>query len=86
MADGHGLGMHAAAFDDHVEIELVRLRDRLERSEDRILQIERWKVILEVAAVDGDLAGAFGHPDAGNCGLTATCRAFSSGGCHGKRE
>lgn len=71
VADRDRLGVDAAAFDDHIHIELIDESGGLERCENCVLEFDGWKVIFEGARVDGDLAGAFGEPDAGNCGFAS---------------
>ena len=82
VADGDGLGVGAAALDDDLEVELVHQRRRLERREDGVLKFDGRKVFFERTVVDGDLAGAFGHPDAGDGGFAAAGGALSGGGGH----
>jgi len=82
VTDGHSLCVGATTLDDDVHIELVRQGCCLERSEDGVLELDRRKVFFERAAVDGDLASAFGQPHAGNCGFAAASGAFGSGSGH----
>jgi len=86
VADGDGLAVDSAAFDDDVQIEFVDRRDVLERSEDRVLELNRRKVFFKRAVVDGDLASAFGQPDAGDCGFAAAGGALSVGIGHGREK
>jgi len=63
VTDRDGLGVDAAAFDDHIDIVLVDEGDRLEGGEDRVLKFDRWKIIFKGARIDDDLAAAFSEPD-----------------------
>ena len=82
MADRNRLSLLATAFDDDIEVKFVGKRDGQERCEDAILELDGRKVFLEGAAVDGNLTGAFGHPDAGYGGFAAAGGALSGGGGH----
>ena len=82
VADRNGLSLLATAFDDDVQVKLVGKSNCLERREHRVLKLDRRKVFLEGASIDGDLAGAFGHPDAGDCGFAAAGGALGGGGGH----
>ena len=86
VADGNCLGLLAAALDDHVQVELVRERESEERCEHVVLKLDGRQVFFEAASVDDDLAGAFGHPDAGDGGFAAASGALSSGGGHLRRN
>lgn len=76
VADRNGLSVDATAFDDHIDIVLVGQRGRLEGGEDRVLELDRGKVVFEGARVDDDLAGAFGEPDSRDCGFAAAGGAW----------
>lgn len=82
VADGDGLAVDTATFCDDVEVKLVDLGDGLEGGEDGVLQLDRGEVFLEGAGVDGDLAGAFGHPDVGDGVLAAAGGVVGGGGGH----
>jgi hypothetical protein len=82
MADRDRLSLLATAFDDDVEVKFVGKRKSQERCEDAILKLDGRKIFFGRPAVDGDLAGAFGHPDAGDSGFAAVGGALSGGGGH----
>jgi len=82
VTDGNSLCVGATTLDDDVHIELVRQGCSLERSEDGVLQLDCRKIFFKRAAVDEDLASAFGQPHAGNCGFAAASGAFGSGSGH----
>ena len=82
VADGDGLGMDTTALNHDSEIELVDQRELLEGSQDAVLEFRSGQIFFEVAAIDGNLAGAFSHPYTGNCGFAATCGAGGGSGGH----
>src|SRR5699024_2973800 len=72
VADGAGLAGNAAAghADHHVELILDAQQDQ--RSADDQLQGLQAEVVVQITVVDGDLAGAGVHANAGNGILTTT--------------
>ena len=82
MTDSNCLGLLAAALYDHVEVEFIGKGKGEERCEDAVLKLDGRKVFFERPAINRDLAGAFGHPDAGDCGFAAAGGALSGCGGH----
>jgi hypothetical protein len=82
VTDRNRLGVGAATSDDDFEVELVHQRSRLKRREDGVLKFDGGKILFEGAIIDDDLAGAFGHPDAGDSGFAAAGGAFGGSGGH----
>ena len=70
MADGAGLTGAAAANHVDNDVKLALGLGENQRSVDQQLEGLQTEVIVNVAAVDGDLAGAIVHADAGNGMLT----------------
>ena len=86
VTNGNGLRVRAATLDDHHDIKLVHQCSRLKRRKDGILKFNGRQIFFERTFVDRDLAGAFGHPDAGYSGFAASSGAMSGGGGHVKNR
>ncbi len=72
MTDGAGLAGNAAARNADHNVELILNAQQNQRSADDQLQGLEAEVVVQITIVDGDLAGAGVHANAGNGILTTT--------------
>src|SRR5262249_59650394 len=69
VADGARLAGEAAAVDLDADVEAVAHLGQVERAEDRGAVLVLGEVVVQLAAVDLNLAGALVEPDPGDRGL-----------------
>lgn len=85
--DRSGLSDDAATVGDYLDIVFVEEVGHLEWCENLVLGRKIREVFFEGPIIDGDLAGTFGEPDAGDGGLAASgCGINSLSSRHGGKE